>query len=106
MPEWRPEILRRLAPLKLSPAREREIAEEIVQHLEDRYNELVATGESEDAAFRTALDELKEDDSFARLLSPVESDFDREPVALGKRSSDFFAGILQDLRYGFRVLRL
>jgi hypothetical protein len=30
MPEWKPEILRRLAPLNLSPARESEIAEEIV----------------------------------------------------------------------------
>ena len=36
MPEWKPEILRRLAPLKLSPAREGEIAEEIAQHLDDR----------------------------------------------------------------------
>jgi len=106
MPEWRPEILRRLAPLKLSAAREGEIAEEIVQHLEDRYNELLATGESEEVAFRTAIDELKGDDSFTRLLRPVERDLYREPVALGKRSSDFFAGVLQDLRFGFRVLRL
>lgn len=50
MPEWKPEILRRLAPLKLTPTREPEIAEEIAQHLEDRYQELLASGESEDAA--------------------------------------------------------
>src|SRR6266699_1293699 len=53
MLEWKPEILRRLAPLKLSPAREGEIAEEIAQHLEDRFHELLVTGQSEDAAFRT-----------------------------------------------------
>jgi hypothetical protein len=46
MLEWKPEILRRLAPLKLSPAREGEIAEEIAQHLEDRYHELLVTGEA------------------------------------------------------------
>jgi hypothetical protein len=46
MPEWKPEILRRLAPLKLSPAREGEIAEEIAQHLDDRYHELLAAGHS------------------------------------------------------------
>ncbi|PYY03247.1 MAG: hypothetical protein DMG69_32860 [Acidobacteria bacterium] len=29
----------------------------------------------------------------------------REPVALGKGSSNFFAGILQDVRYALRMLR-
>ena len=105
MPDWKPEILRRLAPLKLSPAREGEIAEEIAQHLEDRYHELLATGESEDVAFRTAIDELKGDDFLTRSLRPVERDLYREPVALGKGSGNFFAGVLQDLRYGLRVLR-
>jgi predicted permease len=106
MPEWKPEILRRLAPLKLSPAREGEIAEEIAQHLEDRYHELLATGESEDVAFRIAIDELKGDGSLTRRLGPVGRDLYREPVALGKGSSNFVAGVLQDLRYGLRLLRL
>ena len=104
MLEWKPEILRRLAPLKLSPAREGEIAEEIAQHLEDRYYELLATGQSEDAAFRTVIDELKGED-LARSLQPVESDLYREPVVLGKGSSNLFAGILQDIHYAFRVMR-
>jgi predicted permease len=105
MPEWKPEILRRLAPLKLSPAREGEIAEEIAQHLEDRYNELLVTGESEDVAFRSAIDELKGEDLLARSLQPVEIDLYREPVVLGKASSNLFAGILQDIHYAFRMMR-
>jgi predicted permease len=105
MPEWKPEILRRLAPLKLSPAREAEISEEIAQHLEDRYHELLATGQSEDAAFRTAIDELKGEDLLARSLLAVENDLYREPVALGKGSSNLFAGILQDIHYAFRMMR-
>src|SRR6267378_3142314 len=105
MPEWKPEILRRLAPLKLSPAREEEITEEIAQHLEDRYNELLVTGQSEDAAFRTAIDELKGEDMLARSLRPVNSDLYREPVALGKGSSNLFAGIVQDIHYAFRMMR-
>jgi len=105
MPEWKPEILRRLAPLKLSPAREGEIAEEIAQHLEDRYHELLVPGQSEDAAFRTAIDELKGEDLLARSLQPVESDLYREPVVLGKGSSNLFAGILQDIHYAFRMMR-
>lgn len=52
MPEWKPELLRRLARLGLAPAREAEIADELSQHLEDCYQELLASGQSEDAAFR------------------------------------------------------
>src|SRR5439155_15788676 len=105
MLEWKPEILRRLATLKLSSTRETEIAEEIAQHLEDRYQELLVTGQSEDAAFRTAIDELKGEDFLARKLRPIERDLYREPFVLGKDSSNFFAGILQDVRYALRILR-
>jgi predicted permease len=105
MPEWKPEILRRLAPLKLSPAREGEIADEMAQHLEDRYQELLATGQSEDAAFRTAIDELKEEGFLAGNLRRVENDFYREPIALGKGSSNFFSDIVQDTRFAVRLLR-
>ncbi len=105
MREWKPEILRRLAPLKLSAAREAEIADELAQHLEDRYHELLVTGQSEDAAFRTAIDELKGEDFLARTLRPVERDLYREPVALGKGSSNSFTGILQDVHYAFRMMR-
>jgi predicted permease len=105
MPEWKPEILRRLAPLRLCSAREAEIADELAQHLEDRYQELLAIGQSEDGAFRTAIDELKGEDLLARGLRPVERDLYREPVAMGKDGNDFFSGIFQDLHYGHRVLR-
>jgi predicted permease len=105
MPEWKPEIRRRIAPLKLSSAREAEIADELAQHLEDRYQDLLATGQSEDGAFRTAIDELKGEELLARGLRPVERDWYREPIAMGKDSNNFFSGILQDLHYGLRVLR-
>ena len=60
MRDWKLEILRRLAPLKLSPTREAEIVEEIEQHLDDRYQDLLSEGLSPDTAFRAALDELKD----------------------------------------------
>ena len=104
MPEWTPEILRRLAGLKLSPVREAEIAEEIEQHLEDRYQELLATDQSPDVARQAVLAELGED-LLRRELRSVERDRYREPVALGKGSSSFFAGVLQDIRYAFRMMR-
>jgi putative ABC transport system permease protein len=105
MPDWKPEILRRLAPLKLAPTREAEIADELSQHLEDRYQELLASGESEDAAFLSALDELKGEELLARSLKPVEKAFYREPIVPGKPATTFFEGILQDIRYAFRMLR-
>src|SRR5580704_2485828 len=105
MPEWKPEILRRLTSLKLSPAREAEIADELEQHLEDRYQEILATGQPEDEAFRTAIDELKGEDLLARGLQPVEGDWYREPIAMGTGNNNFFSGILQDIRFALRLLR-
>ncbi|MGH9730234.1 MAG: ADOP family duplicated permease, partial [Candidatus Acidiferrales bacterium] len=99
------EIVRRLAPLKLSPTREAEIADELAQHLDDRYQELLVTGQSEDLAFRTAIDELKGEDFLARNLRPVERDLYREPIMPGRASKNVFEGILQDIRYAFRTLR-
>jgi putative ABC transport system permease protein len=105
MPDWKAEILRRLSPLKLAPTREAEIADELSQHLEDRYQELLARGQSEDTASRTALDELKEEELLAHSLKRVEKNFYREPIAPGKDTGNFFPGILQDIRFAFRILR-
>jgi predicted permease len=105
MPDWKPEILRRLAPLKLDPTREAEIVDELSLHLEDRCQELLASGESEDVAFRTSLDELKDENLLARGLKRVEKDFYREPIVPGKAGRNVFEGILQDIRYAFRTLR-
>ena len=105
MPEWNPEILGRLAPLKLAPTREAEITEELGQHLEDRYQELLASGQSEDGAYRTALDELKDEDLLTRSLQRVEKNFYREPIVLGKGSTNIFSGVLQDIRFALRIMR-
>lgn len=103
MPEWKPEILRRLGPLKLAPTREAEIAEEVAQHLEERYRELVATGQSEDTAFRAAIDELRGGDFLARSLRRAEKNFYREPIVPGKEVTNFFSAIFQDMRYAIRT---
>ena len=105
MPEWKSEILRRLASLNLPPAREAEIADELAQHLEDRYQELLSRGETPESAQVAALEELRRDDLLARSLRPVETSSYREPIAPGKAPGDFFSGVLQDIRYAFRILR-
>ncbi|MGH9850564.1 MAG: permease prefix domain 1-containing protein, partial [Blastocatellia bacterium] len=58
MPDWKPEIRRRLANLKLEPTREAAIIEELSQHLADCYAELLASGATEAEAYQRTLAEL------------------------------------------------
>jgi putative ABC transport system permease protein len=105
MPEWKPEIVRRLASLNLAPAREAEIAEELAQHLEDRYQELLASGKADDQAFRITIEELKDNDFLARSLNSVEREKYCEPILPGDATRSFFAGFVQDVRFALRMLR-
>jgi putative ABC transport system permease protein len=105
MPEWKQEILKRLAALKLAPAREAAIVEELSQHLDDRYRELVAGGTAEDEARRVAIEELKDENLLARGLRRVEHEAPQEPIVLGSSGGhNFLSGLWQDIRYGLRQL--
>jgi hypothetical protein len=55
MPDWKPEIRKRLANLQLPPTREAAIVEELAQHLDDCSAELLVGGETTDEAYRAAL---------------------------------------------------
>ena len=107
MPDWKEEITRRLRSLKLAPAREAEIVEEMAQHLEDRYQELISGGATENEAARKALQELSDENLLARGLRPVEQEVSQEPVLPGGRggASNFLASTRQDVGYGLRMLR-
>lgn len=105
MPEWKQEIRQRLAELKLEPTREAEIVEELAQHLDDRYKELLAGGASAEESSRAALAELSESELLARELRRVERNVSREPVVLGTRRKNMIGDLWQDLRYGARSLR-
>ena len=105
MPDWKTEISKRLAPLKLAPAREAEIVEEVSQHLEDRYQELVAGGSLEEEARREALAELSDGTLLARGLRRGEKEAPKEILLPGAgRPSNLVAGVWQDIRYGLRML--
>jgi len=112
MPDWNPdwkkeEVRNRVAGLKLEPTREAEIVEELAQHLEDRYQELLASGTSEAEAHRMALEELSQHDLLARELRRVERQASSGPVAPETNGLwHTLAAIGQDLRYGARQLRL
>jgi putative ABC transport system permease protein len=104
MPDWKSHILPRLASLRLSPAREREIAEELAQHLEDRWRELVARGATPEEAAHTAETEF----SGARLealLGTLRQAHWRELPPPGPARAFSFDSILIDLRHAIRALR-
>jgi putative ABC transport system permease protein len=123
-PEWKEEIAKRLASLKLDPGREAEIVDELSQHLEEHYQELLAGGASESDARRMVLHELGETESpgreqtlavatlgtrenpLARGLQQAEREAKPHSVAWGGGlRKNLVADLWQDLRYGLRQLR-
>ena len=105
MPDWKPHIRSRLASLRLSSSRELEIIEELSQHLEDRWRELVAGGASENEATKLALAGFREGDLLARHLAPLRQARAPEPVTPGGSAGHLLGDLWQDLRYAARTLR-
>jgi putative ABC transport system permease protein len=106
MPEWETEIRRRLANVKLEPAREAAIVEELAQDLEDCYAEFLSSGAAETEAYQRTLDELIGSELLAREMRRVERRIAPEPIVPGtNRRTNMIADLWQDLRYGARMLR-
>lgn len=103
--EWKQEIRRRLAELNLEPTREAEIAEELSQHLDDRYKESLASGATPAESSQRAFAELSDSKLLQQELRRVERTVSREPVVLRTRRKNMIGDMLQDLRYGVRSLR-
>jgi putative ABC transport system permease protein len=102
--DWKKEIVKRLSGLKLAPAREAEIIEELAQHLDDRYQELRASGAAEALALETTLAEIADGAMLMRELERVEYAA-QEPIVLGTgERRSVMADLWQDLRYGLRML--
>ena len=102
---WMPDVRARLAGAGLDPARELEIAQELCQHLEDRYRDLVAAGHDAAAARQLTLEELAEDRTMREQLAKVESRESPLPPAGSPPRGPLLQGVLQDVRYAVRLLR-
>ena len=102
---WSAPLRVRLAPLALSPAREREIADELSQHLDDRYEALRAEGVAEAEARRLALEELAEHDTLAAHMRALRQSHTLPPVVAGAPRRGRVADFFQDVRYAARMLR-
>lgn len=103
MPDWTRHIRARLASLHLSPSRENEIVEELSQHLEDRWRELVTGGASENEATKLALAGFRDGDLLARQLARLRQAHASEPGAPGLPAERWLGDLWQDFRYAWRV---
>jgi len=105
MPEWKNEISARLAKPRLEPTREAAIVEELAQHLEDCYAELLVGGATEAEAYQRTLAELNGSEWLARELRRVERPSHPEPIVTGTNwGTNMIAALWQDLRYGARTI--
>jgi putative ABC transport system permease protein len=94
-----------MAGLKLDPVREGAIIDELNQHLEDHYRELLSAGSSIEEARKGALAELSETDVLALRLKTVLPQSPVEPLVLGtSRRESLITDLWQDLRFGVRML--
>jgi putative ABC transport system permease protein len=104
MPDWKPTIRARLAKLSISPTREREIVDELTQHLEDRWRELVARGATPDEAANTARTEF-DGARLEALLGTLRQTHWHETPPPGPSRAFLFDSMRIDLRHAIRALR-
>ncbi len=106
MPDWKPEIRRRLAGLQLAPTREAAIVEELAQYLDDYCEELLASGAAPAEAECQTRSELSGSELLQRELRRMERQVPQEPIVLEtNRRTNMIADLWQDLRFGARLLR-
>jgi putative ABC transport system permease protein len=103
MPDWARDVRPRLSSLGLSPARETEIVDELSQHLDDRYRELIAAGASPEEATRVALADFQKGDLLARHMAPLRQSHAPEPITPGAPTGHALSDLWQDLRYAARM---
>ena len=105
MPEWTQYIRPHLAALRLEPSREVEILDEISQHLDARYEELLRDGATETEAQRLVTEELLVPDALSAFMQPLRQARAPLPLTPGATGMHIFRGLWQDLRIAARSLK-
>ena len=104
MPDWRKEIRSFMTNLKADPTRESEIVEELSQHLNDRYQELIAGGMTEEQSYQSVMAEF----NGGKLAGELRRSLKQRPRSVTPGEpvrGNRLAELWQNLRYGARVLR-
>src|SRR5262245_19637417 len=105
MPNWSADLRTRLASLRLTPAREAEVIEELSQHLDQRYEDLRREGTGDAEARRLALHELREPETLAAYMRPLRQSNVPPPIVPGASAGSLWRDLGQDIRYAARMLR-
>ena len=105
MPDWSGEIARCFTSLKIDSSREMEIVEELSQHLDDRYHELIAAGATDADARQTVLRELNSDRIPEQIQQGKTRNNPINSAAPRGGKNGFLANLVQDARYALRQLR-
>ena len=100
---WAREVRARLSSLRLSPTREAEIVDELSQHLDDRYRELIAGGAAPEEAVRLALGEFQNGNVLAEYMAPLRQAHAPAPNILGAPTGHLLSDLYQDVRYAIRT---
>jgi putative ABC transport system permease protein len=103
MPDWRARVAKRLAGLRLDPATEREVIDELTQHLEDRYRDLLARGARPDTAAVEAWRELEGHPRLSREIASVRMAWPLAPIQHTARGG--LPALWDDLVFAWRRLR-
>ena len=109
MPDWKQSVRERLAALQLPPERESEIVEELALHLEAAYEDALAAGLSATEAEACAVQgydwRLLECELSRAEQSLSVRTFQQPLEFIERRGGIRMESLLQDLRFGVRMLR-
>ncbi|MGH8636471.1 MAG: ABC transporter permease, partial [Burkholderiales bacterium] len=94
---------RRLAPLRLSPEREGQIVCELSQHLDDRYQDLIAGGAAPEQAASATLAEFRSGNLLAKHMAELRQAHASSPLAPGASTGHLLSDLWQDVRYAARI---
>ena len=106
MVEWKRLVRDKLVPLRLTPAAETELVDEIAQHLDDLHRELRSGGASAEDAYRETIAELGDIYALRRGLDRNQHMPITEPAPAGAQpTTSLFNDAVRDLRYAGRMMR-
>jgi predicted permease len=101
MPDWKSLVRERLKSLRLAPAVESDLVDEVAQHLEDQYRDLRSGGAPHEAAYRQILLELSDTYQLERNQLMPKSD----AVPAGDvKPGNVLEDLSRDLRYAVRTM--
>jgi putative ABC transport system permease protein len=104
-PDFKSELRKSIAGLNLPPEREEEIVEELSQDLEERFDDAVSHGTSEEEAKQVALNELTPAGALGDQLKQLKPRARPRTAPIGAQGNRIrLAGFWDDVRFGLRML--